>query len=239
MRKASFLTTDWSTILLTTDADAAFSQPALEKICAQYWYPLYAYARRTGCDASSAEDATQGFLLHVCQTGLLGKADQKIGRFRSFLLASFENYLHSERKRDRALKRGGGIPKVCWDEVTAEMRFALEPCDQRTPERLFERSWAMNLLEHALRSLQKEFEESDRGELFQQLQPALVKDRDAVKYRETAASLGVTPALAKVWVCRMRKRLKEILREQVALTARSPEETERELKNLIDAVSET
>jgi len=143
---ATFATTHWSVVLAAGQRDSPLARAALEKLCRTYWYPLYAYIRRRGCAPEDAQDLTQAFLLHLLQRNPFSSLDQSQGRFRSFLLAALNYFLADQRDRARAEKRGGGRPTLSFDALDAEARYRLEPADQRTPEKLFERRWALTLL---------------------------------------------------------------------------------------------
>jgi RNA polymerase sigma factor (sigma-70 family) len=225
-----FSTTHWSVVLIAGQENEGGEQ-ALQKICERYWYPLYAFTRRSGYDSHSAADATQGFFLYLLDSSLLSKADPKRGRFRTFLLESLKHYLISEHRSAQAIKRGGGQLILSLDEKLAESRFALEPKDHRTPERLFERSWALNLLDQTLSILRSDYRKTGRGELFQALEKAILKDADVDTYQRIARELNMNEGSIKVAVHRLRSRFREILRGLVASTV-GDLEVEDELRHL-------
>ena len=219
------------------EADSDRARHALEHICERYWYPLYAYVRRLGYDPHAAADATQSFFLHLHQTALVTKVDPAAGRFRTFLLTSLKYHLLSERKRESALKRGGGATLLSLDEADAEGRFVNEPCDGRSPDLLFERSWVMNLLDEALGRLEKEYQSDGHQALFDHLQPARIKEEPAPSYRAIAEVLGVTEGSVKVSIHRMRQRYREILTGLVASTVPEAGEVEQELRHLLKVLA--
>jgi len=210
---------------------------ALEHICERYWYPLYAHARRLGCDTHAAKDAVQSFFLHLIQTNLAAKAKPEAGLFRSFLLCSLENHLSSARKRDAAQKRGGGQEIFSLDEEAAEARFKTEPADNRSPDVQFDRAWIINLLEKALCLLELEYKKPGQVALFEKLQPVLIKEKEgALPYQEIGAKLGLKEGAVKVAAHRMRRRYRQIVIGLVASTVSDPGEVEKELKHLLRAL---
>src|SRR5688572_25716733 len=164
-----FATTHWSLILLAGHGSAPGARQALEKLCAAYWYPLYAYIRRQGYDPHNAEDLTQGFFAWLLESGQLQVADPERGKFRSFLLIRLKHFLSDERKKDRAQKRGGGRSPISMDTLTAERRYGLEPVTELPPEQIFDRRWALTLLDQTVARLREEYVAAGRAELFEQL----------------------------------------------------------------------
>ncbi len=232
-----FTTTHWSVILEAGNEDDQRAHKALEHVCERYWYPLYAYVRRCGYDAHAAADATQSFFLHMQETSFIAKADRSAGQFRNFLLASLKRHLLSERKREGAQKRGGGCSFFSLDEDAATARFAAEPADERSPDKLFERNWALNLLDQALALLEREYRDNGDEKLFAQLQATLVRSEDAPSYREIAQALGSTEGAIKVSAHRLRRRYREIVNGLIASTVNDPAEIEPELRHLLSVLS--
>jgi RNA polymerase sigma-70 factor (ECF subfamily) len=185
-----FETTRWTMVLQAGDPSTPQHREALESLFQTYWYPLYAYLRRTGCSAEESEDLVQGFLAHVFEKRALRLANPDRGRFRSFLLASLKNYAANERKRAGAQKRGGRAPHLSLDFAEADRQYANEPTDSSTPERQFERSWAMTVLEGAIGRLEAKLEASGKQESFEVLREFLVKGDSNVGYRDAARRLG-------------------------------------------------
>jgi DNA-directed RNA polymerase specialized sigma24 family protein len=232
---AGFATTRWSLVRAAGRRASPEAERALAALCETYWYPLYAYARRRGLDAEAAGDATQGFFARLLEKGDLAVADRTRGRFRSFLLAAFGHYLANERDRERALRRGGGRPTLSLDFDAGESRYGLEPADEATPERIFDRRWALTLLDRAFARLRDEYGLAGKGDLFEALRPALAGDRGA-PYVEVAARLGMTEGAVKVAAHRLRSRCGEVIRAEIAETVGSAEEVEDELRQLFAAL---
>jgi len=232
---AHFDTTQWSQVVLARQSDDAEARRALESLCDAYWYPLYAYARRQGLDAEAARDRTQGFFAHLLETDLLRVADPARGRFRSFLLTSFKNFMSHEREKATALKRGGGAVTISLDADDAESRFGLEPVESLTPDVLYERRWALTLMERAMRALE---EEADRGspERFKRLKSYLTGSEAQLPYKDAAIELGMSTAAVRVAVHRLRGRYGELLRAEIADTVADPTEVDEELKHLLTVV---
>lgn len=236
-RGGRFATTRWSLVLAAGRRSSPDASAALASLCEKYWYPLYAFARRRGYAAHDAADLTQSFFATLLEKDYLRKADQRQGRFRSFLLTMFKRFLSKQRDRRQAQKRGGDRTILSFDAETAEARFRLEPADEQTPERAFERQWATTLLARVLEKLQQEYLEKDRGELFAACRGYLVGSGEAGGYAQTAAALGSTEGAVKVAVHRMRQRYRELLKAEVADTVESAQEVEEELRSLLSAVS--
>jgi RNA polymerase sigma-70 factor (ECF subfamily) len=208
------------------------SAKALEKLARLYWYPLYTFARRQSNDAETAKDLTQGFFAHLLEKRLIARADPAAGRFRSFLLASFKNYIGQERLKATAQKRGGGVPLVALDDETAEDRYRLEPVDARSPEVLFERRWAVTLIETVLTRLEAECQQGGKVGHFAEMKPFLLGDRGTISHAELGARLGLSEGAARVAVHRLRQRYRELFREEVAQTVTNPAELEEELRHI-------
>ncbi len=193
-------------------------QAAFSHLCESYWYPLYAYIRRRGCAAEEAADLTQGFFAGLLESNFFGAADPANGRFRAFLLASCKNYLANELDRVGAKKRGGGRSVVSINVGSAESRYGREPSHDLTPEKLFERRWAVTLLDHTLARLRTEFTDKGKEAQFDQLRVYLVGERGGPSYPQAAETLGMTVGAIKVAVHRMRQRYGELLREEIGHT---------------------
>jgi DNA-directed RNA polymerase specialized sigma24 family protein len=232
-----FPSTSWSLILAASDGEHAGSVEALAQLCATYWYPLYAYARRLGYATDAACDCTQGYFTKLLEKRYLHDAHQERGRFRSFLLTSFRHYLSNERDHERAAKRGGGAPLLSIDMETAEGRYALEPREDLTPERLFERRWAILLLDGALSDVQRECENAGTSRFFHLAKAYLTGESGAAPYCEAAGELGISVGAFKVAVYRMRRRFREAVRKRIAATVEQPAQIEEELRFLFRAVA--
>ena len=234
---ATFATTHWSVVVAAGDSTSERSRTALAELCQAYWYPLYAFLRRKGVSPDEAQDLTQSFLADFLARNQLPRADRALGRFRSFLVASLENYLHNEWRRRSAQKRGGGKVPISLDTASAEARFASEPADADNPSVAYDRQWARSLLDQALRALQQEWEQDGRGALFQEFLAHLWGDASAVPYAELCARFDLTPVNLRVTFHRFRQRYRELLRQAVADTVASEAEIEDELRYLMQVVS--
>ena len=231
-----FATTRWSVVVAAGTGSAGESQQALASLCEDYWYPLYAYIRRRGHQMAEAQDLTQGFLLHLLEKGTLQAADQSRGRFRSFLLSSLNHYIANQWRQDQAQKRGGGCTIISLDLEEGERRYHLEPADTVTPEKIFERRWAITLLDKAVAALRDDYAKSDKLRVFDVLKVYLGGQDSSVPYRQIAVELQTTEGAVKVAVHRMRQRCRECLRREIAQTVATAEEIDEELKHLFRAV---
>ncbi len=232
-----FTTTHWSVVLTAGQAESPRAQEALSKLCQTYWYPLYAYVRRQGHNPHDAQDLTQEFFARLLQSHYFAAADPRRGRFRSFLLGTLKHFLAHEWQKGQALKRGGGRGLISLDAHTGESRYALEPAENATADKIFERRWALTLLEQVLVRLRQEYEESGKLRLFEALKPALTGDKSSASYAEIGARLGMNEGAVKVTVHRLRQRYGALLREEIAHTVASPAEVEEELRHLLSVLS--
>ncbi len=223
-----FPATQWSLVDL---ASATGGSEALERLCHAYWYPLYAFARRSGQNAADAEDLTQGFFHKLLEKRWLADAEREKGRLRTFLLTAFRRYMANESRRDRAQMRGGGWKRVGWDEAEGERRYANSRADVR-PEDLFDRQWALALMERTLAGLQEEFEKRDKREHFEELKAVLMLEKGALDYATLAKRMEMTEGAARVAVHRLRKRFRTRFRDEVALTLEEGEDLEEEMQYL-------
>lgn len=228
-----FATTRWS-IVLAADA-APQAREALGQLCRIYWYPLYAYARRQGFSAQDGQDLTQDFFARLMEKdGLAGV--EGVTRFRAFLLAAFKHFLSNARDRERAQKRGGALGVLSLDAREGEARYSVEAVTVTTPERLFERRWALALLERTLARVEGEYQNVGKHALFEALKPGLTGSEDS-RYAEIAANLKVTVGAVKVAAHRLRQRYRDVLRAEIAETVGHPDEVEDELRFLMQALS--
>ena len=211
-------------------------QQALETLCKTYWFPLYAYMRRQGYKTHEAEDYAQAFFARLLEKQGLRLADPKHGRFRSFLLAALKNFLANERKRIRAKKRGGGRKVLSLDLENAEGKYALEPADRLSPERLFARSWALTVLARAMEGLRAELAGRNKQKLFDSLKVYMTAETGSVPYRDVADKLDMTEGAVRVAVHRMRRRYRELLRDEIAQTVASEEHIDEEIRDLFEAL---
>lgn len=215
---------------------SASYQQALETLCKTYWFPLYAYLRRHGCDSNQAEDYTQAFFATLLAKGGLRLADPKRGKFRSFLLASLKHFLSNERARERAKKRGGGRKVLSLDFQNAESQYALEPRDELSPEKLFERSWALTVLDRTMARLQAEAISTNKKKLFDRLKVYLTAEKSSIPYCDVAAELDMAEGAIRVVVHRLRKQYRELLRDEIAQTVASEEQIDEEICHLFTAL---
>ena len=232
-----FKTTHWSVVLNASNGTND-SAEALHQLCTAYWYPLYVYVRRRGYSREDAEDLTQGFFAVILRKNYIERADPGRGRFRTFLLASIDNFICNEWDRASAKKRGGGQKIISWEEQEAEGRYLKEPVDKLTPQRIFEKRWASTLLEAVLQKLRGELSDAGRNELFEAVQPYLWKEDGVVSYANLAERLKMSAGTLKVTVHRMRQRYRDLLRGEIAQTVADPAEVDDEIRYLLRIMSE-
>lgn len=232
-----FATTHWSVVLRAGREQVPQSAQALETLCRTYWYPLYAYVRRTGKKPQDAEDLTQAFFARFLEKQWIAEANAQRGRFRSFLLASFKHFLANEWDKENAQKRGGRVSVFSLDSNAAETRFHYEPADTATPDRQFDRRWALTLLDTVLKRLQQEYAEEGKGELFERVKSTLGGDRASAPYARIARELGTSEGAVKVAVHRLRQRYRAVLRAEIAQTVATAADVEDELRHLFAALS--
>lgn len=218
------------------DVTSIGARQALTTLCETYWYPLYAFLRSRGHSAEDAEDLTQAFFARVLEKQAFQQADPARGRFRSFLLASLMHFVANERDKGIAKKRGGSVAIVSLELESAEGRFQLEPSTDETPERSFDRRWAITLLDRVTARLQAENIRNDKQSQFDQLKAYLTGEDPQASYAQTARELGMSEGAVKVTVHRLRKRFRDLVRDEIAQTVSSAEEIEDELRHLWKAV---
>ncbi len=234
---AAFVTTQWSAVLDAAGTDTAAARAALDRLCRTYWYPLYAYARRRGHPVHDAQDLTQAFFARLLERQWVGDARRDRGRFRTFLLTAMNRFMADEWDKLRAKKRGGGLCHVPLQLDDAETRYGCEPADNHTPEQYFEVRWALTLLDTVLQRLRVEYEKAGKAALFAALNPTLVGGRESQPYAELATQLGLSEGAVKVAVHRLRKRYRQLLREEIAQTVAEGADPEEELRHLFAVVS--
>lgn len=231
-----FAATRWTVVLAAAKGRASpEAADAMAQLCRVYWYPLYAFIRRRGYETHAAEDLTQEFFARLLEKHGLAGIDRAKGKFRAFLLAAVKHFLANERDRAQAQKRGGGRTVIAWEGLDAEARYRLEPAHELTPERLFERRWALAVLDQVLARLQAEFDEGDRTRLFETLKGTLTGGLD-VTYAVIAEQLGMSEVAVKVAVHRLRRRFRDVLREEIAHTVADPAEIDEEIRQLLDCL---
>jgi RNA polymerase sigma-70 factor (ECF subfamily) len=232
-----FPTTRWSQVLAAGDRADPAAREALAELCAAYWYPLYAFVRRKRYPPEEAADLVQGTFVTLLDRDGLAAVTCERGRFRSYLMAVCAHHLADCRDRDRAAKRGGGRAPISFDRVDAESRYAAEPSDELTAERLYERRWATSLLEHAVARLEAESVATGKAALVSRLLPTLTGGRGEVRLAAVAAELGMTEGAVKTAASRLRKRFGAILREEIAGTVADPADVEEEVRALFAALA--
>ena len=231
----SFATTHWSIVVAagrSAKGGSPESAAALADLCNRYWYPLYIFVRRRVADLDEARDLTQEFFARLLEKNTLALADPERGRFRSFLLTAFKHFLINEWEKSRAQKRGGGRKALAFDFDSKEAQIALEPQHTWTPERLYERHWALTLLEQVLAQLRREYHKGGKSKLFAQLKVFLVGESAAASHAEAAERLGMTEGAVKVAAHRLRKRYRELLRQEVGQTVANESEIDDEIRAL-------
>jgi RNA polymerase sigma-70 factor (ECF subfamily) len=231
-----FASTRWSIVAAAGRKESPEARAALAVLCQAYWYPLYAYARRRLASADDAQDLTQEFFARLLEKDYLQAADPRRGKFRSFLLTAFQHFLAKEHARAAAQKRGGRRRPLSLDFQDGEHRYRHEPADPTTPETLYERRWALTLLEQALARLRQEFTRAGKERLFEALKGTLTGDGTDEPYERIGQDLGLSEPAVKTAAHRLRRRYQELLRAEVAQTVASPEEVEDELRDLFAAV---
>jgi RNA polymerase sigma-70 factor (ECF subfamily) len=230
-----FVTTRWSVVLAAQDRSSPDSAAALETLCRAYWYPLYAYVRGSGYSPDDAQDLTQEFFSRLLAQDWLRVVLPEKGRFRTFLLVAMKRFLTNEWHRNRAQKRGGGNVPLPLETAEAEHRFAAEP--PLAPDELYERRWAMTLLDESLERLQTEFKRAGREQEFGCLKEWLTAERGGIPYGPIATALGTTEGGARMAVHRMRKRFRELFRQTIAETVDADGEVDAEIRHLVAVLS--
>jgi RNA polymerase sigma-70 factor (ECF subfamily) len=233
-----FVTTHWTVVLAAQDKALPESEEALESLCRTYWYSLYAYIRRLGHSSADAQDLTQGFFARLLAKEWLASADREKGRFRTFLVVALKRFLANEWDWTHREKRGGHAPHFPLDTELAEARYQSEPALEVPADRIYERRWALTLLENTMNRLREEFGQADKSAEFDRLKVFLTADKSAIAYADVASNLGTSEGAARVAVHRLRRRFREIFREEVAHTVASAEDVDEELHYLLRALIE-
>lgn len=234
-RPTDFATTHWSVVVAAGETDSPQARAAMEQLCRAYWFPLYAYVRRQGRDAHEAQDLTQEFFLRLLDKQYLRLADSTRGKFRSFLLTSLKRFLVNDWEKACAAKRGGGQAKLPLDCGDAERRYLAEPAKDLTPDRVFEKRWAIALVERALDRLRDEYSAANKLKLFEELKGHVWGD-GSDSYNELSVRLNTSEGALRIAAHRMREQFRRVLREEVAHTARTPKEIDEELRYLISVL---
>jgi RNA polymerase sigma factor (sigma-70 family) len=233
-----FQTTRWSVVLVSAQSQAPGYKEALADLCKLYWYPLYTFIRYRGHSSEDAQDLVQGFFLHLIEYKTLSRVDRSKGKFRSFLLASLQNYLSNEADRARCLKRGGKAEFVYIDLEEAEERYGLEPVEELTPEKIFDARWAMALLGEAMKRLGREYVAQGKESTFQALRLFLdpINTKRLPSYEEVAAQLEVSVGSLKMQIHRLRKQYAATIREEISRTVSDPADVDTETHELCEAL---
>jgi RNA polymerase sigma-70 factor (ECF subfamily) len=232
---AGFVTTRWTTVLAAGRKSSPQADVALEELCRVYWYPLYAYVRRHGHSKEDAEDLTQAFFERFLQKNYLDGLSSERGRFRAFLLASLKHFLANEWDRAGRQKRGAHATHLSLDWRDADTRYQLDLRDDLSPDKLYDRTWAVALLERVVGRLRDECATEGKAEMFAHLKPLLMAEKSAISYPQAAAALGISEEAARVAVHRLRRRYRALLREEIAQTLASPAQVEEEMQALFTA----
>lgn len=232
-----FVTTRWTVVLQAGRQSSPHSDQALAELCQTYWYPLYAYVRRQGKTKEDAEDLVQSFFARFLERNYLEGLAAERGKFRAFLLASLKNFLANEWDRSQRQKRGGGVEHLSLNWQDADDRFHLDPPDPASPDRTFDREWAMALLERVVGRLRTECVADGKGRLFEQARGFLMVGQEVIPYAQAAAELGLDEGTVRVAVHRLRKRYRELLRDEIAQTLDDPAQVAEELRSLQAALA--
>jgi RNA polymerase sigma factor (sigma-70 family) len=234
--RGEFAATQWTVVLAAADGAAGSgARRALEKLAQTYWFPLYAYIRRRGLAAAEAEDLTQEFFSRLLEKKSLASVDRAKGKFRSFLLASLKNFLANEADKARAEKRGGWKGPISLDAADAEARYGIEPAEDMTPEKLFERRWAWTVLDGVLERLREQYRARGESAIFDELKVTLTSGSD-ISYAKMAQKLEISEGAVAVAAHRLRGRYRKLLREQIAQTVADPGLIDDEIQYLLSCL---
>jgi RNA polymerase sigma-70 factor (ECF subfamily) len=236
-REGDFPSTQWTLIRAAQSGDPADAEKAMAVICERYWYPIYAYLRRSGRAVHDAEDVTQVFFQRLIERDTIQSLRQEGARLRSYLLGCLKQVLSDQARQANAQKRGGGVARVSFDELVAEQRYQIEPQDQRDPEWLFTRAWAHELFNSVQERLREAFEATGRGQAFELLRPFISCDSTLPPQRDIAEKLGMTETAVGVMIFRLREKLRELLRGEIANTVLTAEEIPAEMAWLQSVLS--
>ena len=230
-----FNTTHWTVVLEAGRAESEGQRKALAMLCQTYWYPIYAFVRRQGGNPDDAQDLTQGFFANLLSKDGLRQVDRDKGKFRTFLLSTLKNFLTDQHRRASAEKRGGQAVTFSIDDEEAEDRYSREPSSEESPDKLFDRSWVVTLLDRVMKILQDEQEGAGKGHVFEKLKPHVSKDSGGETYGKVASQLGISEEAVKKAVQRLRQRYGFLLRSEIACTVASADLIDEELSGLLKA----
>ena len=234
---SGFATTHWSLIVCAGEQDRPAAHQALSELCGRYWYPLYAFLRRSGNDHEQAQDLVQGFFLELIEHTRVAAADPERGRFRTFLLASLKNYQANEHRKTQTIKRGGRAVQVSIDFAVGQQLYANEPFHSLTPEKLYERKWALQLIERCLQQLESDAQVSGRAALFEKVKPLFHGDDTETGYQQIADELGISVSAVKVAVHRWRDKFRSLIRGEIRHTVASDIDVDEEVELLFAAIA--
>ena len=232
-----FATTHWTAVLAAGRGDSPQADTALEELCRTYWYPLYVYVRRRGHSREDAEDLTQGFFARLLEKNFLEGINSEKGKFRAFLLMALKRYMSNEWDRANTLKRGGGIAPLSLDWQSAETRYQINPADNLSPDKLFDRTWAVIVLERVITRLRDENVNDGKADQYDKLKPFLMLGKGEIPYASAAADLKMTEGAVRVAVHRLRQRYRELLRDEISQTLSNPAHADEEMQALFSALS--
>ena len=233
-----FATTHWTVVLAAGQGRSRQAALALEELCRTYWYPLYAYVRRHVHSREDAEDLTQGFFARLLEKNYLEGVSSDKGKFRSFLLVGIKRHLLNEWDRASRQKRGGGVMPLSLDWEDADQRYQINPADNLSPDKLYDRAWAVTVLERVITRLRDEFNAEGKARLYEQLKPFLMVGKNDISYTQAADALKLTEGAVRVAVHRLRRRYRELLREEITQTLSDPAQAEEEMQALFSALAE-
>jgi DNA-directed RNA polymerase specialized sigma24 family protein len=232
-----FATTHWTVVLAAGRGSSQQEGVALEELCRTYWYPLYAYVRRQGHSREDAEDLTQGFFARLLEKNYLEGVASDKGKFRAFLLVAVKRFLANEWDRANRQKRGGGVMPLSLDWQDADMRYQINPVDNLSPDKLYDRAWALIMLERVITRLRDESGAEGKANLYEQLKPFLMMGKSEIPYATAAAALKLTDGAVRVAVHRFRRRYRELLREEITQTLANPAQADEEMQALFSALA--
>ena len=234
-----FATTHWTAVLAAGRGRSQQADVALEELCRTYWYPLYAYVRRHGHSREDAEDLTQGFFARLLEKNYLEGITSDKGKFRAFLLVALKRFLANEWDRANRQKRGGGALPLSLDWQDAETRYQITPADHSSPDKLYDRAWAVIVLERVITRLRDEHGSEGKASLYEHLKPFLMVGKNEIPYAQAAAGLNLTEGAVRVAVHRLRRRYRELLRAEIAQTLANPAQADEEMQALFSALAGT
>jgi RNA polymerase sigma-70 factor (ECF subfamily) len=233
-----FHTTRWSVVLLSAKSETTGCQEAFAELCRLYWYPLYAFIRHRGYSSEDAQDLAQGFFLHLLERKALSRIDRSKGKFRSFLLASLQNYLSNQAQRARSVRRGGKAQIVYLDFEGAEDRYGMEPVEALTPEKIFDARWAMALLGQATKKLSREYQAQGKDTIFETLKMFLdpINCKELPTYEDVADQLKISVGSLKTLIHRLRKQYTALVREEISRTVSDSADVDAEIHQLCESL---